>query len=624
MLSAVEKSFLVTISTADNLNDDTLKSGWKVIITIGTFAAAIVVALLSSNYADQQDSKKSKSAKILKKSNKIHSVSVEAARQVNTLNKDLTMIENSLPSVLSSQSLQKRIVKEIKQHHRWLGVILFYSDAFPRVLRVVSLATNIIIMLFIQSVTYTLTNPDDGSCAALTTKATCVAPRSSFATGERRCSWDGTDCVFIQPSGSLKVILFVAIFSAIISTPIALASDWVLRHILSANTNRKASKVGSMRSTFRQFTGVQSAEGEVGQQNDRRSRMRPQLVSTIFVAQAELRKLSTELRGYRDDLTETQKEEFDAVWGLTSEGHFLSSYSGESVEAITSLWTRLKTLKSQVEFQPDVKQLVLDDLTRVLDAITTETTIMEANNLSSREIGKKLLFLFQCDLLPGISGQILQSKGQRDSMTAKRVSLSYKIFGWICIGLLNMGMLLYILLFALSQSDQRQSAWFQSFILWLVVEILLVSTAIAVFTHVVIPLMTMKDVTKIKQRLMDSIAAFHESVEKQQDVPPTSGKDHHKTEKVFNAAEYLFVSTRVAKKYPDLKEAQIIAQFSTPWPKQSYQHVTDVSKNYSKKFTALTRALSIVAVFMLTNLLNIPPTLQDMVIHMITTAKGIC
>eukprot|EP01034_Spumella_vulgaris_P047388 gene47388-biopygen14987 len=129
----------------------------------------------------------------------------------------------------------------------------------------------------------------------------------------------------------------------------------------------------------------------------------------------------------------------------------------------------------------------------------------------------------------------------------------------------------------------------------------------------------MRDVTKIKQRLMDSIAAFHETVRKQNQVQFPS-EDQLIEAKSFNAAEYLFVSTRVAKKYPDLKEAQIIAQFSTPWPKQSYQHVTDVTKNYSRKFTALTRALSIVAVFMLTNLLSIPPTLQDMVIHMVTTA----
>eukprot|EP01034_Spumella_vulgaris_P047543 gene47543-biopygen37508 len=355
---------------------------------------------------DEKDEKKSKqgevdakkkSLKLLKKSNKISGVPRRIVKQQSTMNKDLAMIENSLPSVLSSQSLQQRIVNEVKHHHRWLGVVFFYSDHFPRVLRVVSLTTNIIIMLFIQSITYTLTNPDDGSCEALTTRATCIAPRSPFATGESK-----------------------------------------------------------------------------------RSAVRNNTLSSLFAAQAELRALSSEVVNYRLGLSEVQRVEFDAVWGLDTEGRFLLSQGGEEDVDTTTMRFRWKMFRAQVESQPDVKQLVLDDLTRVLSHISSVTKQIETATLSSKEIGKKLLFLFQSDLLPGISGQILHSKSHRDSLTASRVSLSYKIFGWVCIGLLNAGMLFYIMLFALNESDQRQSAWFQSFILWLVVEILLVSTGMAI------------------------------------------------------------------------------------------------------------------------------------------------
>eukprot|EP01034_Spumella_vulgaris_P047284 gene47284-biopygen6458 len=130
--------------------------------------------------------------------------------------------------------------------------------------------------------------------------------------------------------------------------------------------------------------------------------------------------------------------------------------------------------------------------------------------------------------------------------------------------------------------------------------------------------MTMKDVTKIKQRLVDSIQTFHESVGKQ--ASEYEEKEESEIKKPFNAAEYLFVSTRVAKKYPDLKEAQIIAQFSTPWPRQSYQHVTDITEDYSRRFTAITRSVSIVCGYLIASVLVVPPTLQDMVIHMATIA----
>lgn len=60
--------------------------------------------------------------------------------------------------------------------------------------------------------------------------------------------------------------------------------------------------------------------------------------------------------------------------------------------------------------------------------------------------------------------------------------------------------------------------------------------------------------------------------------------------------------------------------FRTPWPKQSYQREADVSKSYSKKYVQLYRSATIVAIFFLTNLLQIPPAFQDMIIQMCTTA----
>jgi hypothetical protein len=102
----------------------------------------------------------------------------------------MQLADEALPSVLlTSKSLTSKIADEIKRHHRWLGVVYYFSKRFPRVLRVVSLATNIIVMLFIQSITYNLTNGDDGSCERLQDEVDCLAPRSAYATGASRCYW---------------------------------------------------------------------------------------------------------------------------------------------------------------------------------------------------------------------------------------------------------------------------------------------------------------------------------------------------------------------------------------------------------------------------------------------------
>ncbi len=60
----------------------------------------------------------------------------------------------------------------------------------------------------------------------------------------------------------------------------------------------------------------------------------------------------------------------------------------------------------------------------------------------------------------------------------------------------------------------------------------------------------------------------------------------------FNAAKYFFVSHRLASTFPELKASQMILQFSTPWPKQSYKRVSSTKKAYDKRFTQLMNALS--------------------------------
>jgi len=144
-------------------------------------------------------------------------------------------------------------------------------------------------------------------------------------------------------------------------------------------------------------------------------------------------------------------------------------------------------------------------------------------------------------------------------------------------------MLFYILLFAFTQTGSRQSAWFKSFAIWLLMEIIFVSSFIVLISHIFIPMLIMKDLTQIKKRLIESIRDHQDKIissNSNQNV----GDCREDQEVRFNAANYFFISTGLSKLYPDLREFRIIAQFTTPWPKQSYCRVTDVSKQYSKKF----------------------------------------
>jgi hypothetical protein len=254
-----------------------------VLVTIGIFAVFFVVIMLFSVQWDADASKDNYSnikksdlwfLNALNKSILAYLALSSSTRTSNSRRKlnrrltgltersdsDLSLVEESLPAIMSSKSLWAKIFVEFKAHHRWFSIFFHFSKSFPRPLRVLSLASNIISMLFLQSVTYDLANPDTGyfsyrcillvitfilcfrECKSFKSQSTCVETKSQFATGESMCSWGYSSssetytCSFIQPDNSIRTILFVAIFSAILSTPIAMSSTWLIKNILTADS----------------------------------------------------------------------------------------------------------------------------------------------------------------------------------------------------------------------------------------------------------------------------------------------------------------------------------------------------------------------------------------------------
>ena len=60
-------------------------------------------------------------------------------------------------------------------------------------LRVLSLATAIISMLFVQAVMYPIAHPDNGICEAQTTEASCYAQAPAVGSSTTKCVWQATN-----------------------------------------------------------------------------------------------------------------------------------------------------------------------------------------------------------------------------------------------------------------------------------------------------------------------------------------------------------------------------------------------------------------------------------------------
>ena len=290
MLTAVTGSFVTTINSATKLNASVVAKGWQALVTLGTLLVFFLSAMTFAHFADDKVKKRIAVAKdddavngeqghnqsnhgqshasrgsfmirlsrfgsMTHRQSQIRPEIIELAERQkaksNPKNRYMAMAEEALPKVLiSSKSLTKRVIDEMKRHHRWIGVIYYFSKKFPRVLRIVSLATNIIVMLFIQSLTYDLTKGDDGSCESFKSEEACLEPKSQYSSSMPRCYWTYDDspsaaitageCHFVQPDNNFTVVIFVAVFSALVSTPVALFADWIIENVLSVPTAQES------------------------------------------------------------------------------------------------------------------------------------------------------------------------------------------------------------------------------------------------------------------------------------------------------------------------------------------------------------------------------------------------
>ena len=261
----------------------------------------------------------------------------------------------------------------------------------------------------------------------------------------------------------------------------------------------------------------------------------------------------------------------------------------------------------------DVRRLLVTELVAVDQSTSRELALLRTFKSKTAK-QKRLLQLFQCDLLPGINGKILELKQRRDSeKESEGVSMWAKIVGYIVVGGANMLMLFYIFLFALQQTKFRQDAWFRSFMTWLGLDIILVGSSMVFVFHIVIPYFAMKDLTRIKEKLLSSIREYEDKLIQHGDLKDTT--DDEKSDKSFNSTEYFFVSTRIARteEYKNLYIAKIINNFRTPWPRQSYKHATDYSQPYNSRFAALFSGIGKVFVFLAGGFIQFPTSVQDAV-----------
>ena len=313
-----------------------------------------------------------------------------------------------------------------------------------------------------------------------------------------------------------------------------------------------------------------------------------------------------DIQMFRKILSPEEKKTFDDVWGLTFDTHDDFILSRDSwlvkINGLCNLHTRTR------------EEVVLLELGRTRQIVARESILFEDPSESLEDKNRRLLYLFVKDLMDGVNGAILDAKDRRDSERKRRIRPVYKVTGWLFLLITAVGMLFYIYLFL----EHRQNAWFRSFLVWLVFEIVLCASAIVFVKHVLLPLIAEGNVRRVKKKVVNDIIKFNSSVKSGRVNKPASS-----TTATFNAAEYLFPSYYLAAMYSYLPESGAVLHYVTPWPKKAFSgssgDTTSVKDNYDMRFVFLAQAISRVTLFLLMGLVSIPDPMQDILIDLVST-----
>jgi len=554
----------------------------------------------------------------------------EIKTPLEAIEKSIKAVDNSLPDILGSSTLPHKIWMEQYKNNKWLSVWTFHRPNYPRALRLLANITDVSILFFADALLVNLKNPDDGSCTGLNSESTCLEEESTYMAGETKCIW-GSDlggnpyCTYNEPEASNKIILFILIMSVLLSLPLQKLNEWLMENYIALPTDVGENESESDKksdatvaplsgsSANPLFDGI-SAEDEVLE---------------------ILKGLTSKLKAHSQSLNGDEKVEFDEIWGLDpASGNFSLRNPGPGFSVGSSVdmklfWQELLSYKKSAQKYTTEEavmlekslseQRCLDELKKVDDICKQELEFFKANGANDHMIGKRLLFLLQCDLLPGQQGSILRVKDEGDYFMSEYANYTLKMSAWVFIVLLNLFCIFYVLLFASGSSKESQKSWFIALMIWLAADIFLTSTFATLVQHVLLPSSITADVDKVKVSTMKEIYNL-EMEQARENAALAKGEDYQREEpssiNEFNATEYLFVSQKIALKYPHLMESKLIRRFHTPYPRHAYHSIHQTMSLRNVAWKTFSILLNAVLMFIFLALFWFPTTVLEGVIEL--------
>lgn len=536
----------------------------------------------------------------------------------------LGYVDEVFPSVFRPQSPIYRLWGEISKHHRY--IVLFTAKGTQgdniRRLTAAHLLTVQAMLMFMMALVYDINFPNDnGKCATYTTRTACLNERSPFDTSQTFCSWElqedtqTYECIFLEPNFNWSSFILLSVIVAVFTAPVNLLVDFLFDILFSPTADsikvaaeestvkkvgrrvsvgiRRASVAGQQiaenlsrkaRTSFIQafkndknvpenalvipesameaqslaYTSMKDMISDIKTNNERvldrrksareasfktKNRRTPTtvLASPIGKLNSPIEDLFNELCfdivEQRRALKSSEQEEFDLAWGIDPTGEFSRQQS-------SFLWFILK--KSS-------KQIIKEELAIVQKEARSSTEKLRL--ATDMHTGLEILHLFVLDLLgrDSSAAKIFIAKSDQDFRHAAVVTQFVKMIAWGMVVFLNLFFIYFSMLRGLERGMRWQKVYAGACLMQMWVEVVFYETTECACVHYFIPSLVREEVYRVSMTLRKAVEQICSENLPSENV-------------ILDVPHYLYVSTNVAKTYPDLLESCLIQSYHTIYP----------------------------------------------------------
>lgn len=139
-------------------------------------------------------------------------------------------------SLLASDIPQyMRFYHAIIREHHWIRIFTYPSVRLPRLIRFLTVLTNLMFIFFVDSLFFGIYFNNDGSCEALsfTESVTCLKQQSDYQSSSSKCEWNETSqiCSLRPPPSNFEFYIIVSILITIFTVIPYVFCESILREI---------------------------------------------------------------------------------------------------------------------------------------------------------------------------------------------------------------------------------------------------------------------------------------------------------------------------------------------------------------------------------------------------------